>query len=122
MTMVCGTPPGPGLLAAEHCRHAGNHCSAVHAGGGSAHCRVHPSIEHRFDRRGHGIYATNKDVRAVVGLHDVISRQGHIIVMEERRVDFWTLVEPRLPNPRRLCHVPVRRGSILPQYSAARFP
>jgi hypothetical protein len=33
-------------------------------------------------------------------------------ILKEGRVDFWILVEPRLQYPRRLCHVPVCRGSI----------
>src|SRR5277367_4791962 len=79
---------GVGLLAVHDRVDARDDRAAMDAAGGVAHRRVHRAVLHRLDRRRHRVDASDLGLGAPLGLHDLGSRERHIVVMEEGCVDF----------------------------------
>src|SRR5579872_3961690 len=74
---------GSGLGAVDHRRHAGDDRAAMDAAGRVAHRGVHLSVLHRLDRRGHGVDAADLGLGAALGLHHLVSRERHVVIVEE---------------------------------------
>src|SRR5690348_13693228 len=68
------------LLATRHGRDARNDRAAMDAAGRIAHGRIHPALAHRLDGWWHRVHTANQDVGAVVRLHDVGSRERHVVI------------------------------------------
>src|SRR6202044_1482546 len=99
----------PRLRAVDDGLHAGNDRSAVNTARWIADRRIHLAILHRLDRGGHGVDAADLGLGAALGLHHLEGGEGHVVILEERRVDLRIFGEERLPDAGDLGHVPVGR-------------